>query len=175
MLTVLWRRLVAAPGLTDGGSGAAVSNREGVPSSSLVLRFLSLSFSPRSSSSLVFFPSLSFVLSLPSLSSVFFRFLLAPPLCSLPVSSPSVLPPLLLLCWLLFIGPSEWVCTVEHGEQPAGRPWGATAKARPPSPVFWQVRGGWSAIVFGRWAPGERVAGKNSKKKSFLFSFFPAA
>jgi hypothetical protein len=50
---------------------------------------------------------------------------------------------------------------VEHGEQPAGRPWGATAKARPPSPsVFWQVRGGWSAIVSGRWAPGERVAGR---------------
>jgi len=55
---------------------------EGVPSSSLVLRFLSLSFSPLSSSSLVFFPSLSFVLSLPSLSSVFF--LVFPSVCSLP-------------------------------------------------------------------------------------------
>jgi len=42
--------------LSDGGSGAAVSSREGGSSSSLVLRFLSLSFSPLSSSSLVFFP-----------------------------------------------------------------------------------------------------------------------
>ena len=55
-----------------------------------------------------------------------------------------------------------------HGEQPAGRPLGATAKVRPPSPVFWQVRGGWSAIVFGRWAPGER--GKKIQiKASFFF------
>jgi hypothetical protein len=28
--------------------------------------------------------------------------------------------------------------------------------------VRWVVRGGWSAIVSGRWAPGERVAGRNS-------------
>jgi len=54
-----------------------------------------------------------------------------------------------------------------HGEQPAGRPLGATAKVRPPSPVFWQVRGGWSAIVFGRWAPGEGGPEKIQKKASF--------
>jgi hypothetical protein len=51
---------------------------------------------------------------------------------------------------------------VEHGEQPAGRPLGATAKARPPSPVFWQVRGGWSAIVSGRWAQAREWPAKNS-------------
>ena len=59
-----------------------------------------------------------------------------------------------------------------HGEQPAGRPLGATAKARPPSPVFWQVRGGWSAIVSGRWALGERVAGKKFELKQ---PFFPSS
>jgi hypothetical protein len=59
-----------------------------------------------------------------------------------------------------------------HGEQPAGRPLGATAKVRLP-PVFWQVRGGWSASVFGRWAPGERGPGKIQTKAPF--SFFPAA
>jgi len=56
-----------------------------------------------------------------------------------------------------------------HGEQPAGRPLGATAKVRPPSPVFWQVRGGWSASVFGRWAPGERGAGKKIQIKASFF------
>ena len=46
---------------------------------------------------------------------------------------------------------------MEHGEQPAGRPLGTTAKVRPPSSsVFWQVRGGWSAIVSGRWAESGR-------------------
>jgi hypothetical protein len=79
----------------------------------------------------------------------------------------------LLLCWLLFIEPSEWLFAVEHGEQPAGRPLGATAKARPPSLVFWQVHGGWSAIVSGRWAPGERVAGKKFKLKQPLFPSSP--
>jgi len=44
--------------------------------------------------------------------------------------------PPLLLCWLLFIEPNEWLFAVEHGEQPAGRPLGATAKARPPPPRF---------------------------------------
>jgi len=110
--------------------------------------------------------SLSCVLSLPSLSSVFFVFSFFPSVHF----SPSVLfSPLLLLCWLLFIEPSEWLFVVEHGEQPAGRPLGATAKARPPSPIFWQVRGGWSTIVSGRWAPGERVAGKKFKLKQPFF------
>jgi hypothetical protein len=76
---------------------------------------------------------------------------------------------------LLFIEPSEWLFAVEHGEQPAGRPLGATANARPPSPAFWQVRGGWSAIVFGRWAPGEREGPAKISKKSTIFPFFPAA
>ena len=101
----------------------------------------------------LFLLSPSFYLFL-SLSSVFFVFSLL---------LPSVLSrPLLLPCWSLFIEPSEWLFAVEHGEQPAGRPLGATANARPPSPAFWQRRGGWSAIVSGRWAPGERVAGRNS-------------
>ena len=59
-----------------------------------------------------------------------------------------------------------------HGEQPAGRPLGATAKVRLP-PVFWQVHGGWSANVFGRWAPGER--GPDEIQTKAPFSFFPAA
>jgi hypothetical protein len=59
-----------------------------------------------------------------------------------------------------------------HGEQPAGRPLGATAKVWLP-PVFWQVRGRWSASVFGRWAPGERGPGKIQTKAPF--SFFPAS
>jgi len=46
---------------------------------------------------------------------------------------------------------------------------GATAKARPPpSSVFWQVRGGWSAIVSGRWAPGESGRQKFKKKQPFF-------
>jgi len=64
--------------------------------------------------------------------------------------------------WALFIEAKGAAFYSSHGEQPAGRPLGAAAKVR------WVVRGGWSAIVSGRWAPGERVAGKNSKK-SFLF------
>jgi hypothetical protein len=43
------------------------------------------------------------------------------------------------------------------------RPLGAAAEVR------WVVRGGWSAIVFGRWAPGERVAGKKFKLKQPFF------
>jgi hypothetical protein len=49
---------------------------------------------------------------------------------------------------------------------------GATAKVRLP-PVFWQVRGWWSASVFGRWAPGER--GPDEIQTKAPFSFFPAA
>jgi len=126
------------------------------------------------------FPLFSFLSVLPSsspLSLSFGFFVLLPSPLFFSVFFPPVYSLLLLsllLCCLLFIEPSEWLFVVEHGEQPAGRPLGATAKARPPSSVFWQVRGGWSAIVSGRWAPGERVAGKNSKK-SFPFSFFPAA
>ena len=75
---------------SDGGSGAAVSSREGIPSSSLVLRFLSLSFSPLSSSSLVFFPP----------PFPFFRFTLLP----LPFLSLSVFSVLLsLLCFFRFL------------------------------------------------------------------------
>ena len=72
-----------------------------------------------------FFSSFSLLRSISSsLSPLFFRFFLFP-LCP-----PSFF--FLLLCWLLFIEPSEWLSAVEHGEQPAGRPLGATAKARPP-------------------------------------------
>jgi hypothetical protein len=40
--------------------------------------------------------------------------------------------------------------------------------------VRWVVRGGWSAIVFGRWAPGEREGpAKISKKKATFFPSFP--
>jgi hypothetical protein len=52
------------------------------------------------------------------------------------------------------------------GEQPAGRPLGAAAEVR------WVVSGGWSAIVSGRWAPGERVAGKKFELKQ---PFFPSS
>jgi len=55
--------------------------------------------------------------------------------------------------------------------RPVGH-WARLPRLAPPSSVFWQVRGGWSAIVSGRWAPGERVAGKNSKK-SFTFPSSP--
>ena len=118
---------------SDGGSGAAVSSREGGSSSSLVLRFLSLS-----SSSLVFFPPL--FLSFGSLFflspfSLFWFFLFSSPLLCFfrflprPFSFPQ-------RSWVLFIEPRAWLCTVEHGEQPAGRPLGAAAKARPPPPRF---------------------------------------
>jgi len=86
--------------------------------------------SSRSSSLFFFLSSFSLLRSISSLSLLcFFRFFL------FPSSVPPLLP--LLLCWLLFIEPSEWLFAVEHGEQPSGRPLGATAKARPPSPVFW--------------------------------------
>ena len=70
--------------------------------------------------------------------------------------------------WPLFIEAKDAVFYSSHGEQPVGRPLGAAAEVR------WVARGGWSAIVSGRWAPGERMAGK-IQKKNFPFSFFPAA
>jgi len=150
-----------------------VAEREVLPPP-FVLCFLSLSFSPLSSFSLVFFPPVFLSFGSPFFFSPFslFWFFRSPPLSSVfSFSSPPSLLflPLLLPCWLLFIEPSEWLFAVEHGEQPAGRSLGATANARPPSPAFWQVRGGWSAIVSGRWAPGERVAGKKFKLKQPFF------
>ena len=69
--------------------------------------------------------------------------------------------------WALFIEAKGTVFYSSHGEQPAGRPLGAAAEVR------WVVRGGWSAIVFGRWAPGEREGpAKNFKKKA---PFFPSS
>jgi len=113
--------------------------------------------SSRSSSLFLFvlLSSFSLLRSISSpLSPLFFRFLLAlSPLFSFPVCSP----PLLLLCWLLFIGPSEWPCAVEHGEQPAGRPWGATAKARPPLLGF---------LVGARWVVGHCVWSVGSRRES---------
>ena len=100
-------------------------------------------------------PSLSFVLSLP-LSLLCFFFPL-PPLSSPSLSSPGFLFfSLFQRSWALFIEAKGAVFYSSHGEQPAGRPLGAVAEVR------WVVRGGWSAIVSGRWAPGERVSGRNS-------------
>jgi len=71
--------------------------------------------------------------------------------------------------WALFIEAKGAVFYSSHGEQPAGRPLGAAAEVR------WVVRGGWSAIVFDRWAPGEREGPAKISKKSNIFPFFPAA
>jgi hypothetical protein len=109
-------------------------------------------------------PWFSFLLS-PSfylfpLSPLFFPFFLRPFSSSSVLFPPSVLlrlPPSLLLCWLLFIGPSECLCTVEHGEQPAGRPWGTTAKARPPLLGF---------LVGARWVVGHCVRSVGSRRES---------
>jgi hypothetical protein len=77
------------------------------------------------------------------------------------------LPPSSQRSWALFIEAKGAVFYSSHGEQPAGRPLGAAAEVR------WVVRGGWSAIVFGRWAPGEREGpAKNFKKKA---PFFPSS
>ena len=61
-----------------------------------------------------------------------------------------------------------------HGEQPTGRPLGATAKVRLP-PVFWQVRGRWSVVgQCGRSVGSRRErARQNSNKSSFFL--LPAA
>jgi hypothetical protein len=64
--------------------------------------------------------------------------------------------------WALFIEAKGAVFYSSHGEQPAGRPLGAAAEVR------WVVRGGWSAIVFGRWAPGESGRQKIKKKQPFF-------
>jgi len=58
-----------------------------------------------------------------------------------------------------------------HGEQPAGRPWGATAKVRL-HPVFWQVCGRPVCSVGGLQAR-EGPARKFKLKQHF--SFLPAA
>ena len=60
----------------------------------------------------------------------------------------------------IYRGQGRCFFTALMGEQPAGRPLGVAAEVR------WVVRGGWSAIVSGRWAPGERVAGKIQIKAS---------
>jgi len=81
--------------------------------------------------------------------------------------------PPLLLCWLLFIEPSEWLSLWSMGSnRPVGH-WARLPRLGPPSSVFLQVRGGWSTIVSGRWAPGERVAGKKFKLKQTLFPSSP--
>jgi len=61
-------------------------------------------------------------------------------------------------------------CFLQLSRGAAGcRPLGAAAEVR------WVVRGRWSAIVFGRWAPGEREGPAKISKKSNIFPFFPAA
>jgi len=163
-LAVLWWRPVAVSLLTGGGSKqrrcCLKRRREGFflfPSPLFpslfffFFGFLSPCF-PFFRFSLLPLPFLSllvFSVLLPS--PLFFSFFFSP-VCSLP----------LLRSWGSIYRAKGVALYCSHGEQPAGRPLGATAKVRPPSPVFWQVRGGWSAIVSGRWAPGERVAGKNS-------------
>jgi len=108
-----------------------------------------------------------------------FRFFRSPPLSSVfsvffrSVSSPSSS---LLMCCLLLIEPSEWLFVVEHGEQSASRPLGATAKARPPPPRFSGrcAVGGRPLCPVGGLQAREGPA-KKFKTKGILFSFFPAA
>jgi len=96
----------------------------------------------------------------PSFFSVFFVFFFS--------SVSSSFPPVPLSAFLGSIYRAKGVAFYcSHGEQPAGWPLGATAKVRLP-PVFWQVRGRWSASVFGRWAPGGRGPGKIQTKASFF-------
>jgi len=94
----------------------------------------------------------------PPLSSVFFPFLSPRPSS---LFSPFFLPPPQ-RSWALFIEAKGAVFYSSHGEQPAGRPLGAAAE------VQWVVRGGWSAIVSGRWAPGESGRQKFKKKQHFF-------
>ena len=151
-----------------------------VGSSSLPVPLLCFFRSP------LFLLSLSFYLFL-SLSSVFFRFFLpVSPLFFSFFFSPS--PPFSSPLLFVFFSPlsSAFLGSIYRGQRRCFFFTALTGSSRlvghwarlptlgPPSPTFWQVSGGWSAIVSGRWAPGERVAGKNSKK-SFPFSFFPAA
>jgi len=171
LLAVLWRRLVVAPWLTDGGS----KQRQRCSvffqcfpvtlpvwfSSSFQL-FLPL---PMFWSSF-FLPSVSlFFRFFLSLSSVFFSFvfsfssvpsILFPPFFFSPSS------PFSQRSWALFIEAKGAVFYSSHGEQPAGRPLGVAAEVR------WVVCGGWSAIVSGRWAPGESGRQKFKKKQPFF-------
>jgi len=161
---------------TPGGAAAVSDGLVRSLRSSLSLRFLGFFCFRVGPSSLpvtllCFFsfsslPSLSFVLSLPLSLLCFFRFLLASPLYSLPLPS-------LLLCWLLFIEPSEWLFAVEHGGAAGRSAIGRDCSAPPPR-------------LSGRCAVGGRplrpVGGLQARewpakisKKSFPFSFFPAA
>jgi len=130
-----------------------------VSSSSLPIPLLCFFRSP------LFLPSPSFYLFL-SLSSVFSFFLPVSPLFFFFFFS---LPFLLRFfslyfqrSWPLFIEAKDAVFYSSHGGQSAGRPLGAAAEVR------WVVRGGWSAIVSGRWAPGESGRQKFKKKQPFL-------
>ena len=120
-----------------------------------------------SRSSSLFFRSPLFLLSplfylFLSLSSVFSFFLPVSPLFFSFFFSLPFLLPFSQRSWALFIEAKGAVFYSSHEEQPAGRPLGAAAEVR------WVVCGGWSAIVSGRWAPGERVAGKIQKKASLF-------
>jgi hypothetical protein len=118
------------------------------------------------SSSLFFVPLSSFSLlrsTSSSLSPLFFRFFFSPSLLCF-FSFFFSLPFLLFSqrSWPLFIEAKDVVFYSSHGGQPAGRPLGAAAEVR------WVVRGGWSAIVSGRWAPGESGRQKFKKKQPFF-------
>jgi len=174
-----WRRLGSRTAAPSSGSGALFFQCFPVTlpvwfSSSFQL-FLPL---PMFWSSFFFFPRFLSSFGSSSLSPLFFCFLLLLRLLSsvffsffLSVRSP---PPPLLLCWLLFIEPSEWLFAVEHGEQPAGRPLGATAKARPP--LFGFLAGArWVVGHCVRSVGSRRESGRQKFKKKLHFSFLPAA
>jgi len=122
--------------------------------SSISVDFLSYSLS----SVFFFFRVLSLFFSLFFRFSPLFRFLLFPP----PVPFSAFLGSIYRAKGVAFY------CS--HGEQPAGRPLGATAKVRL-SPVFWQVRGRPVCSVGGLQAR----EGPAKFKQKPLFSFFPAA
>ena len=117
------------------------------------------------------FPFFRFtLLPLPFLSlSVFFPFS-SPLLCSSRFFfSPSVhFSPSLLLCWLLFIEPSEWLFAVEHGEQPAGH-WARLPTLGPPPRLSGRCAvGGRPLCSVGGLQARERGRQKFQKKAPFF-------
>jgi len=162
---------------SDGGSGAAVSSREGGSSSSLVLRFLSLSFSPLSSSSLVFFPLFFFYVFLSSrflssfgsssLSPLFFFVFSFSSVSSSPVLLTSAL-------GVLFIEPRAWLCTALMGSSRLVGHW-CDCQGPAPPPLGFLVGARWVVGHCVRSVGSRRESGRQKFKKSFPFSFFPAA
>ena len=167
-----WRRLQAAALLSQAAERGILP----LSFSSVSFPFLLLlwfSFPLFSLLSVLFFLSpfsLFCFFSFSSLSPLFFSF--SPSFPSSVLFSP------FFLCFSSFFSQRSWPLFIEakgavfyssRGEQPAGRPLGAAAEVR------WVVRGGWSAIVFGRWTPGKREGPAKISKKSTIFPFFLAA